>query len=494
MTTPDAPRRYQLGGQEARSLLGRREPGETSVLIGAVVLGVVVSLTSGGAPAGFLVLAVLVVAAVLVVFLPVRGRTLFRWLPLDVRFAMSRRSGQDQYTSGHRLAGIDLATGQPVPVAPPPPVGRLLWLSGHQGEDEVAVLVQKDAGTVIAALEVEGPGLGMFDGVDHELGVARWGGLLRDLANSDGLVRRLQLLERSVPADPQAHSRYVQESGWIMAPAALRDSYEDLQRHVGAVSEQHRNYVVLSIPAGRDLARAAKGAGGGDAGMAAVAAREVDALRLRLEDAGTRVLGALDAVSLQALIASLYCPDLPIDAGDAARRGETWPRSTAAQRTWLDVEDGDWLHATAWVRQWPMVPVGVNFLAPLLVQVPGIVRSVSVVLDLVPTDVAMAEAMCDLTSDEAEAASSAKAGRTADPRHDRQLGQAGQRAADLAAGAAGVRLVGYVTVSSGSPEGLEQAKRVVRTAAARAWLSLEWCDKEHDTAFVNTLPLARGLR
>lgn len=490
----DQPRRYQLGGQETRSVLGRREPAEAGLLVGAVALGVVISLASGGSPVGFLVLAVLVVSAALAVFLPVRGRTLFRWLPVDVAFAVDRRRGRSRYESGFREAGLDLVSGQPMYVAPPPNVGRLRWLTGPCGDSTLAVLVQQDLGALVAVLEVEGPGLGLFDGPDHERSVARWGGVLRDLANSDGLVRRIQLLERSVPADPQAHRLYVQEHGWTMAPPALEDSYEDLQRHVGAVSEQHRNYVVLSIASDRELARAAKAAGGGDAGLAAVAAREVEALRQRLEDAGTHVVQALDGDTLGALVASLYRPDLPVDGGEDGRLQEAWPRTTEATREWLDVEGGDWLHATAWIRQWPMVPVGVNFLAPLLVQVPGIIRTVAVTFDLVPTEVAMAEAMSDLTSDKAEASSSAKAGRTADPRHHRQLGQAEQRAVDLAAGAAGVRLVGYVTVSSGSPEGLEQAKRVVRSAAARSWLSLEWCDKEHDAAFTNTLPLARGLR
>lgn len=487
-----AARRYQLGGQETRSVLGRREPAETALLVGSVVVGVGVSLMSGGSPYGFVVLLLLVCAAAVAVFLPVRGRTLFRWLPLDARFARDRRTGRDRYRSRYREAGIDLVSGAPVARTPPSPVGRVLWLACPFGNEEVAVLVQQDGGCIVAALEVEGPGLGLFDGPDHERSVARWGGLLRDLANSDGLVRRVQLLERSVPADPEAHRRYVQEFGWVLGPEPLVDSYEDLQRHVGAVSEQHRNYVVVSIPSDRELARAVRAAGGGDAGLVVVVAREVDALRQRLEDSGTRVLGVLDVDALQGLVASLYRPDLH-EGPDGGRPGEPWPRSTMAERTWLDVEDGDWLHATGWIRQWPMVPVGVNFLAPLLVQVPGVVRTVAVTLELVPTEVAMAQAMSDLTSDQAEASSSSKAGRTTDPRHTRQLSQAEQRAADLAAGAAGIRLVGYVSVSSGTPEGLEQAKRVVRTAAARSWLTLEWCDKEHDSAFVNTLPLARGL-
>lgn len=115
-------------------------------------------------------------------------------------------------------------------------------------------------------------------------------------------------------------------------------------------------------------------------------------------------------------------------------------------------------------------------------------------MDLIPTDVAMTRAMADLTPDAANSSAAAKAGRTADPRDDRQLSQAELRAYDVAQGAGSVKAVGYVTVSARSPEELELAKRRIRTAGARSWLSLEWCDKEHDRAFVNTLPLVRGLR
>ena len=80
------------------------------------------------------------------------------------------------------------------------------------------------------------------------------------------------------------------------------------------------------------------------------------------------------------------------------------------------------------------------------------------------------------------------------PRDDRQLSQAELRAYDISQGAGGVKAVGYVTVSARTVEDLELAKRRMRTAGARAWLTLEWCDKEHDRAFANTLPLARGLR
>src|SRR4051795_6807994 len=119
----------------------------------------------------------------------------------------------------------------------------------------------------------------------------------------------------------------------------------------------------------------------------------------------------------------------------------------------------DWHHATAWIKSWPMVAVGVNFLAPLLVQTPGLVRTVVVTQDLVPTDVAMSSALADLTSDAADEARALKQGRVADPRRARQAERVDQRAQDLANGAGGVRMVGYMTVSASGADELAIAKR-----------------------------------
>ena len=484
-------RRYILGRHESRSLLGRREGGEVAVVVVGIVLGVLSSLVTGGSPAGFALLSLFVLGSVAAVYLPWRGRTPYQWLPIDVRFGFQGRRAA--FVSDAREAGVDIETGVECDVHPPEAVGALRWLAQPFGGAELAILARLEDGSLTSVLEIEGPGVGLFDGPDQEGMVARWGAVLRDLANSEGFVSRIELLERCMPVDPQAHDRYVAEFDALAVPEQLRLSYDELHDQVGAVSEQHRNFLVVRMTGDRALAKASKLAGGGDDGLGAVMLREVEALAARLEDAGIKVLHGLGPRRTAALIASLYNPDHPLDDTVGMTPRNAWPRTTVNTREHLEV-DGDWFHATAWVKTWPLVAVGVNFLAPLLVQTPGVIRTVAVTMDLIPTDVAMTTAMTDLTTDAANSSAAAKAGRTADPRDDRQLSQAELRAYDISQGAGGVKAVGYVTVSARTAEDLELAKRRMRTAGARAWLTLEWCDKEHDRAFVNTLPLARGLR
>jgi hypothetical protein len=93
--------------------------------------------------------------------------------------------------------------------------------------------------------------------------------VLRDLANADGFLSRISLLERTVPADPEARARQVVERGDPTCPPALIASYDELQGRVSPVTEQHRNYIVLRKTGDRYLSKAIRLAGGGDAGLGA---------------------------------------------------------------------------------------------------------------------------------------------------------------------------------------------------------------------------------
>lgn len=494
-STAEQARVYTLGQTTHRSLLGRREPGEVVVVCLGVAAGVLLAVSSGGRPVGFVLLGSSVLAALTVVFVPLRGRTLYRWLPLDVRYARQKRHGTLAYRSGSYEAGF-LLDGTPVDVPAPEVVGRVKWMSILFRGEPLAVLLHQTDGALTATLEVEGPGHGLFDGPELEASHARWGVLLRDLANGEGFLDRVAQLTRTAPSRTDSHAAWVDARPDNGISPELVQSYDDLQVRVTTSTDSHHNYVVARMGAGEARAKAVKLAGGGDAGLCVLMVREVEALADRLEDAGFRILGGLDAAGTAELIRSTYDPDVADDRGpDRAvptlLPRDAWPRRADAARQHLEADN--WFHATAAVR-WPSVGVGVGFLAPLLVQCPGVVRTISVVTELVPTDVAMREALSDLTHETAERRRSEKAGEVDDPRRSVQAGMMNQRAADVAQGAAGARIVAYLAVSAASPEQLDHAKRRVRTAAARAWLSLEWCDKEHDRAIVNVLPFGRGLR
>ncbi|WP_069816671.1 SCO6880 family protein [Streptomyces sp. TP-A0874] len=510
-----APRRtYLIGRARPNAIIGKnRETGEIALIIVGAFLGMMGGLLIPALPLRIAALTGFPLLALAAVYVPYKQRTFYRWFEINRSYRRIVRRGA-VYRSGVAEAGVGL-DGREVEVGPPPGVGRINWLAAPFGPDEIAVLLHADRRTVTAAIEIEGPGVGLRDSEDQEALVDRFGTLLKHVANGDGFVTRLQMLARTLPADPDAHAKDVDRRGDPNSPQWLQNSYNQLQSMVSTSSEQHRAYLVACMHYTRDLAAEAQaiarasrksGARGSnrldkDAGLAVVMARELTDICARLTEADIRVRQPLGQSRLASLIHAMYDPDHPIDHIQAMTRRNAWPAELdATEPTFLQAKTREsatrepWCHATAWVKEWPMTPVGVNFLAPLLVHTPDVIRTVAVCMDLEPTEVAIERMLTEKTNDEAEASRASKMNRTVDPRDIAAHNRLDQRGEDLASGAAGVNLVGYITVSSRSPEALARDKRTIRASAGKSYLKLEWCDREHHRAFVNTLPFATGIR
>lgn len=515
MTTPThavAPRRtYLIGRARPNAIVGKnRETGEITLIVAGAFLGMMSGLLVPLLTLRIVMLCGFPMVALAAVYVPYRGRTFYRWFEINRSYRRIRRHGAT-YRSPVAEAGTRLS-GEEVEVGAPPGVGRISWLTAPFGPDEVTVLLHSDRRTVTAAIEIEGPGVGLRDSEDQEALVERFGTLLKHVANGDGFVTRLQMLARTLPADPDAHAKDVEARGDRNAPEWLQDSYDQLQSMVSTSSEQHRAYLVAAMHYTRELAaegtaiaKAASRTAGRklsrDEGLAIVMARELTDICARLTEADIRVRQPLGHARLSSLIHSMYDPDHPIDHIQAMTPRNAWPAELdAMEPTFLQAKTREsmtrepWCHATAWVKEWPMTPVGVNFLAPLLVHTPDVIRTVAVSMDLEPTERAIERMLTEKTNDEAEASRAAKMNRTVDPRDVATHSRVDQRGEDLASGAAGVNLVGYITVSSRTPDALARDKRTIRASAGKSFLKLEWCDREHHRAFVNTLPFATGIR
>jgi hypothetical protein len=489
--TPRPPMRASLGSVERRGLFGL----DTSETVFAGVwasAGTLVCLVSGGSAIGFAGLLLGLAVPGVAVLLPYRGRTPFRQLPIDARFWWGRLTGSSTYRSGVREAGVDLGTNLPVEVVPPAAIGDIRWLSVAVEGGDLAVHVHPDGG-VTACWEVTGPAIGLFDRADHEAAWNRWSGVLSDTANGSTLVDRLSALELCRPGDPRGHEGYLAERGSNTAPSLLCESYAELHGRIGTVIDDHRNYVAFRLGPGMALTRSIRLAGGGDVGLGALVAREAAALADRLRAAQLTVARPVDPARAASLIRASYDPAHQIDSHSTEMPRTAWPVESIEHDDGLEVNQR-WRTAVGWVKRWPLRGGGVNFLAPLLVQTPGMVRTIAVTFALVPTDLALQRALGDITVDEAEARRRFTSGKIDDPRSRHQRGQAEIRAEDLAAGAAGIRVVGYVSVSAPTTVELADERGRLLRSAARSDVVIEWCDREHGRFLPAVLPWCRGIR
>ncbi|GHA19088.1 SCO6880 family protein [Streptomyces echinoruber] len=505
-------RTYQFGKHRPTGLVGRRDLGEQVVLGCGAAASVVCGFALNGSPllagAG---LTLPVVLALVVVYAPYRPkgtsqrRTIYRWWRIMRyrRKALARTGGV--WVSPAIEAGVRRdGTPPDAALAEPEGVAGMTWVPVTVRGHRAVVVLQPEAGCVTATLEVASPGLGGKEAGEQVVALERWGELLDAFGNTEEHpVKRIQVLARQMKSDPHAHRRFVarrdESAAVAKVPRWLKDSYEALADAVSTSAEEHRYYVTAHAGFTRDLAAEAAARGTGDEGVAAAMAAYLEELWARCEDADLSVIAPLDEGRLTALIRNSYDPDHPIwDTG--LPRAHAFPRN-------VDVRHGEyvatraagsthsWYHATAAVVGWPTTPVGPDFLSPLLVGMPDVIRTIAITQQLEPNDKAVERALAEDTDNQAEMLRDRQRGKNVDPRDVIAAQATGSRGMALAAsGAAGAAVVGYITVSARSPEELERTKRTTASRARAARLRIEWLDLEHARAFATTLPFAGGIK
>lgn len=197
-----APRRtYLIGRARPNAIVGRnRETGEIALIIVGAFLGMMCGLLVPVLSLRIVLLMGFPLVALAAVYVPYKRRTFYRWFEINRSYKRTLRQGTT-YRSSVKEAGTHV-DGREVEVGPPPGIGRINWLAAPFGPDEIAVLLHADRRTVTAAIEIEGPGVGLRDSEDQEALVDRFGTLLKHVANGDGFVTRIQMLARTLPPTP----------------------------------------------------------------------------------------------------------------------------------------------------------------------------------------------------------------------------------------------------------------------------------------------------
>jgi hypothetical protein len=472
-----AERRYLFSPLERRGVVAGLRGAQLAVL--GVGLVVSVGALRRQPSAGGLALALLISAAALsIVFVKVRDRSVDQWIPLVVRFGTGR--------VGAHSAARRRARRRAVPVACPPALKGLHIgaLERGLGQPAAVLLVDRLAGTLGSVLAVRGHAFALLDSTDKDRRLAAWGSVLASMARHDGCVSRVQWVERTVGGDADALGRHLVEQGVLDRNSAPVRSYASLVSEAGPLTQEHECYVVLTVSK-----RAGK----------AVLQRELRLLEAQLKGADLDVRGALTAREFAALLRTSFDltarttlarraglhPDL---AG--ARLGSSWPAST--QTSWATYRTDAAHHATFWVAEWPRVEVGPDFLSPLLLRAGGH-RTASLTMAPVNPGEGFREAEAARTAAIADDELRQRAGFLGTARRRREHEGVARREAELADGHAAYRFSGYVTISAEEPEALEDACGEVVQLAHQCRLDLRRLHGLQDLAFTWTLPLGRGL-
>lgn len=495
-------RRYRFGPLEQRSLVGPLGAGQVAIVAVAAVLGLgcLYLLRS------FLGLAVALLAlcaAGAAIFIPLSGRTAEEWAPVLVRWLLrSYRSGS-AYRSSAPSAGVRASeNGEAYELSLPPELEGLQLLSAPYGSEEVGVIRDRHQGTYTAALAVRAGAFALRDSAEQERALDAWGGVLASCAREGSPLRRMQWIERALPAQGDELAAYLQEKRDRSVPldSNLVRSYIELLEAAAPVTQEHEVLIAFQIDQRRG-ARELKRLGGGDEAACELLMREAEALAQRLGSAEITVHGLLRPRQYAEVIRDAFDPfgralRSRSALGDPDREGvdPALMGPLAEEASWSHYRTDSAYHCTYWISSWPRSDVGPAFLAPLLMRGAG-VRTVSVTIEPVPFGAAMRKAEISQTAEIAEDMARERQGFRSTAQVRRRQQASSRREEELADGHALIRHAGFVTGSNLSAELLQaKTKSDLEHGAQLARLELQPLYGEQDAGFANTLPLCRGLR
>jgi hypothetical protein len=383
----------------------------------------------------------------------------------------------------------------------PPELAGLQMLAVPYGQDEVGVVHDRAAGTYTAALAVRAGAFGLRDSSEQERKLGGWGSVLASLARDGSAIRRLQWIERTLPAqgDELASHFQSQRDRAVPLDSGLVASYIELLESAAPATQEHEILLALQIDERRG-ARELRRLGGGTKGARELLLREAEGLAERLSLAEVTVFGLLRPRRYAEAIRDAFDPygrqgRARAVLGDPEREGvdPALMGPVADQTEWSTYRTDSALHATYWVSGWPRTDVGPAFLTPLLMQTTAL-RTVAVCVEPIAHTVAMRRAEAARTAEVAEEMQRERQGFITTARIRRRQQAAARREEELADGHAEMRFAGFLTVSACSPEELERTATDIEHAAALSRLELQRLYGEQEAGFAFTLPLCRGLR
>ncbi|MBV9367309.1 MAG: hypothetical protein JOY89_23985 [Solirubrobacterales bacterium] len=492
---------YRFGPVERRGILGQLRPGQATVIAAGATAALLV-LDREPTPPGAFLAVISLAASLAIAFAPVARRTPQEWAPIALAFALRQAPARLGFCSNAPTAGM-LAAERSAPWRrllthprphPPAPVKGVRILEVPYQDRALGVLCEQGRRRLTAVLACRVIAFSLLDPEAQERRLARWGLLLSGAAG--GAVKRIQWLERTVPAQGDELARWLHDERDPAVPlrgTPMIESYLELIGATTRATHEHEVLIAVQIDSRRG------GAGGRDGSMRGLI-EQTERIADGLEAAEVSVLGALGAGQLARVLRTAFDPyaraELAgLEAADPARDGlaetNAWPLGT--REHWEHYRSDGALHATFWIGEWPRVEVSPMFMDALLGR-SSVVRTVAVTFEPIAPERSTREAEAAITRDRADRELRHRFGQAETARQRQGQEAAVRREAELAAGHAEVRLAGFVTVSGHDQDDLRRACAEVHEQAVRARLELHRMYGQQADAFAFTLPLCRGLR
>jgi Putative type VII ESX secretion system translocon, EccE len=487
---------YRFGPVERRGIMGQLRAGQAAVVAAGAVVAIV-TLDREPTPAGGFLGVIGFGASLALAFAPLARRTPEEWGPIALSFVLRRATGRIKFRSRAPTHGTHASEHGSrcrrllTHPRPDPTVKGVRIIEVPYANRSIGVFSEQRRRRLTAVLACRVIAFSLLDPEAQERRLARWGLLLSGAAG--GSVRRIQWLERTVPAQGDELARWLHDERDPAVPlrgTPMIESYLELIGATTRASHEHEVLIAVQIDPRRT---------GDESGTQALI-EQTERIAQGLEAAEVSVLGALGAGQVARVLRTAFDPYAraelaALDAADPARDGlsetNAWP--LGAREHWEHYRSDGALHATFWIGAWPRVDVSPMFMDALLGR-SSVVRTVAVTFEPLAPERSTREAEAAVTRDRADHELRRRLGQAETARQRQAQEAAVRREAELAAGHAEVRLAGFVTVSGRDHDDLRRACSEAHEQAVRARLELHRMYGQQAEAFAFTLPLCRGLR
>lgn len=434
-------------------------------------------------------------AGIVVAFGRFRGAPLAEVGPAALRLWWARQTGRHRWV---RSSLLGAGPGYELEV-PPALTGIELieapagWLPRDVG---IAVVRDRRAGTVSAVIRAHGRGFALCAPDEQDDLLASWGAALAPFARERTPVTRVSWQEWAHSVGSQCHDRFLTELAVHQRSDAEALDYLDHVERQAANAVTHDTLLTITVDRRRVRTRRSVSATG-----VAIDAL-LDEVRLfaeRLRGAGLDLVDPLTPAELSTAIRLRSDPARTAHTNSMAcslaaatgRDSIEWGPMTT-ERSWGHVAVDSSVHRCFRVATWPMLPVGADWLAPLIGAATA-TRTVTVVMEPVPTSKAARQADREVMSREADADMKERRGFRVSARDRKRISEVSQRERELTEGHPEFRFVGLVDVAAPDLDALDHACATTEQAAAQSLVDLRPLEARHDLGWVASLPLGRSL-
>jgi hypothetical protein len=477
-------------------------PRRTNGVLGKVSLGQLVAVVIGiglpwlGIQLGSIVaFALLLAAGVIVVWLAfqrISGRYITEW----VRPALGALVSWMRGTGVYRGAVFGPNSLQHHMDLPGDLAGmRMISAPNPDGHSRIGLCIDRDRGTVTAALLTEGTPIILEESVEQQARLDEWETVMESTCDADTAITRWQLLFRCMPDATNLAQRYYLDRAVDPETLPAR-ALRELVAQAAPVAQRHEVFFVVAFDLDR-LAGDIKASGGDDQAVGVVVVERLAELQRQVIEARIPVRGWLSPGHYAAVIHSQFDPDsLPLYDMQSDARYETDPRAagpSATERQWQVYLHDSAMSSTLWVHELPRRPVKANWLARLLQQ-NDVRRSISLVAEPLPPERAERSINNQRLAAAGAIYTKQKHGLVVDSRTHKELVAAQHLDDDVAAGAGYFRYSMFVTVTAADKHTLRRSVTSVQRMLTSIRCMSMVLYGEQDQAFAAAaLPLARGL-